>query len=116
MATFYEFNQQNYHALPNMPENAFEGARDNLVEWLENHKSTYYMLLNNDKHYYTVFVNKTNWTKGLANEVISIARELGNVKSIEKSNDNAAYELWISDDETCHCYFLFDYTQGVIEI
>ena len=122
--TLYEMNQAGYASLPKMAKSAIEARRQAIIEWLEqtimpgydNEQSIYFMLLNNDLHYYTLFVWGENDANVLANEIISIVKDLGTLKSIEL-NDNGAWEFWITKpDASTNAYYLFDYTQGVIEV
>lgn len=127
--TMYELNQANYHNLPKMSKSQIETARDKIIKWLDHMNGTfppienlYLMLLNNDSHYhyYTVF----NWrcagistSSQVADEILSIAKDLGTLKSIEKTDDDQAFEFWITGrDAVTRMYALFNYTEGVIEL
>lgn len=122
--TLYEMNQMGYASLPKMAKSEIETMKSKIRDWLvgmfmrsENDSSDYFLLLNNESHYYTVF----NWCKGsvddLLNEVFSIVKELGTLKSIEPTENNGAWEFWITgQDAVTRMYLLFDYTRGVIEV
>lgn len=125
--TMYELNQANYHNLPKMSKSQVETARDKIIKWLDHMDETlpsienlYLMLLNNESHYYTVF----NWScagistsSQVADEILSIAKDLGTLKSIEKTNNDQAFEFWITgQDAVTRMYALFNYTEGVIEL
>lgn len=73
------------------------------------------MLLNNESRYYTIFTyrSKHDYHK-MADKIISIAKELGDIKSIERNGK--ATEFWIMDEGECKLFMLFDYSQGVITI
>lgn len=129
--TLYELNQAGYAAMPKMAKSKVENAQSKICDWIEstlkNHggEDIYYMLLNNDLHYYTIF----NWryldsrdgvsssdSEDVVREIFSIVKDLGTLKSIEL-NDDGAWEFWItSPDATTNVYCLFDYTRGVIEV
>lgn len=123
--TLYEMNQAGYASLPKMAKSAIEGKKKQIVEWLEEIAKTfsddqdvYFMLLNNNEqcHYYTLFAWREASAEALADEIFSIVKDLGTLKSIEK-NDNGAWEFWVTLPNTStHAYYLFDYTQGVIEV
>lgn len=125
--TMYELNQANYHNLPKMSKSQVEIARDKIIKWLDHMDETlpsienlYLMLLNNESHYYTIF----NWScagistsSQVADEILSIAKDLGTLKSIEKTNNDQAFEFWITgQDAVTRMYALFNYTEGVIEL
>lgn len=113
----YEFNQIGYAALPNYLEEDFHKAKKNILDFLKSHSSTYYMFLNNTEHYYTLFTFKDNFKfKEMSDEIIDIIKELGEVKSIELSEDGNAIEAWIMYNGQCQVFYLFNYERGVIEV
>lgn len=113
----YEFNQAGYSGLPNYTDSDFFKANKDILEYLKNHSSKYYMLLNNDEHYYTLFTFKDNFKfKEMSMEIIDIIKELGNVKSIELTEDGNAIEAWIMYNGQCQVFYLFNYERGVIEV
>lgn len=116
--TLYEFNQAGYSNMPDMTEEQIQKARQDIViPFLEKHPSSYYLLLNNDQHYYTFFVfNEFSVIDNLAGELVTLAQELGPIKSIEVSNDGEFIEFWISYDNSTEAFMFFDYQRGVIEI
>jgi len=121
--TLYELNQAGYTGLPKMAKSAIEKKRCDITEWLDDilpyydmEQDIYFMLLNNERHYYTIFTWKEGESYDLASEIISVVKDLGTLKSIELNNDNA-WEFWITHpDTTTQAYYLFDYTKGVIEV
>lgn len=119
--TLYELNQAGYNSLPKMSKSAIDAKRLELIDWFEGFldevgDTIYFMLLNNERHYYTIFAWMEDSANVLAKEVLSIVQDLGTLKSIEK-NDNGAWEFWVTlPDATTHAYLLFNYTQGVIEL
>lgn len=116
--TLYELNQVGYANLPTMTEQEIEEAKIKVISpFIMNHASHYYMLLCNEKHYYTVFALKATFESArITKTLFEIFQELGEIKSIEENN--GALEFWIKakDEETCNVYVLFDYSQGVVEI
>lgn len=93
------------------------GSKETITKFLNDHKSRYYAMINNDKRYFTVFTYKKDPNATLmASEIIDVAKSLGNIKSIEVSND--MIEFWIVPftEKECIMFALFDYKKGVIEI
>lgn len=116
--TVYELNQAGYASLPEMTDEQKESARKKIEDFLADHSyndTDYLMLLNNDLHYYTVFVWKYQGIKKFIDELMDIVEDLGKIKSIEV-NDNDAVEFWITGEEGTNMYVLFNYNQGVVEI
>lgn len=117
--TIYEMNQASYGKLPTMNDEEIAAARKLLLDYLNQHRGNYYMLLNHETSYFTLFHQESPQFRHLtADNVLAILRELGEVKSIEYTNDQMAIECWVSylgDPEDTHMYLLFDYSRGVVE-
>lgn len=113
--TLYEMNQMAYSKLSKMPKAEIQKAAKELEDFLIEHDSKYYMMLNADGRYYTVYVyNQEHNAEKMASEMIDVAKTLGILKGIEV-RDNMV-EFWIQQDKICSMYAMFDYTQGVIEV
>ena len=93
-----------------------------LEQWFEDNPDEYFMLLNNELHYYTVFHQVTatfgSYAK-MINELLDVLiDDIKNIKSIEVDT-NGALAIWSDDweDEGMpHCFYFFPYGRGVIEI
>lgn len=128
--TLYEMNQIGYASLPKMAKSEVETMKSKVSDWLteilhtyDSETNIYFMLLNNESHYYTIF----NWraltikdggdSEDLIREIFSIIKGLGTLKSIEPTEAGDAWEFWITGQDTVtRMYLLFDYTRGVIEV
>lgn len=112
----YDLNKSGYASIPPMTQDELKTARQTIADYLRDHAgSKYFMLLNNDTHYYTIFVRKHVCPAlECAKEITSLVEELGAIKAIEKT-DNDSIEFWVDNGETI-MYVLFDYTRGVVEI
>ena len=89
-----------------------------LEEYFENDKYKYYMLLCHERRDYTVFnLDLESITSPMvaARESIGCCTDRGDILSIEKTEDNIAYEIWIEIDDEPFCYYLFPYDAAVIE-
>lgn len=78
----------------------------------------YFMLLCNELKDYTVFNFVYNNFAPGADELRECLLNRGEVYSIERTEDNIAMEIWIKyeDDDELHCWYLFPYDNGIIEI
>lgn len=122
--TLYELNQSAYESLPDYTEKDLQFSLDLIEYFLDNYYSNeteeknYWMLLNNESKYYTIFNKKTkiSTTRKLALELIDVVSNLGKVKSIEITPDWTAIEIWIMYNGNCKAFYFFNYTQGVIEL
>lgn len=113
----YEFNKAGYACLANFDQEDINHAKKNILEYLKNHPSKYYLMLSNEAHYYTIYTFKEDYKfKQMSEEIMNIVKDLGDIKSIEIPEDNSAIEFWIMYNGECHLFYLFDYTQGVVEI
>lgn len=115
----YELNKIGYSKLPDLSAVEIEDSINLIKQFLKNNPSKYYMMLNNDVHYYTLYTFKDGYKfKDMAAEIISVILSVSNgkIKSIEVSEDNLKMEFWMIYDDECHVFYLFDYAGGVIEV
>lgn len=117
--TLYELNQVNYGKLPALDEAGIIAIKKTIENYLNWHHAQYYMLLNHELRYFTLFHQESpqfrHITKG---NIYAILEELGEIKSIELTGDSMALECWVTlnnDPEDTHAFILFDYDRGVVE-
>lgn len=116
----YEFNQIGYSSLPKLTSAELEAAEKAIQTFLEENPARYYLMLNNELHYYTVYtwdIQGYRFDK-MAAEIIDIAKSLGSIKSIEIAEDNQKVEFWINvpGNEQCSVFYLFNYEAGVVVV
>lgn len=111
----YDLNQAIIAKMPELTKERKEEAFQ-LIETFEMETAAmYYMLLNNDEHYYTVFIRNpvgvTNYHT-LADGIFECASSIGKIKTVDKFIDETGtrIEIWINDK----CYILFPYDFGVV--
>ena len=110
----YELNQAAYAKLPTLTST--DKIHSKIVFFLQRYPGKYYMLLNKDKRYYTVYVNKSNDNDKLAEDLIDLAMHdmQGELKEVEDSEDHL--EFWIANGDLADMYIFFKYDEGVIEV
>lgn len=118
LGSLYDMNKQLMKNEPILDLIIYSKKADEVVKHFN--KSTYCMLLCNERRDYTIFnLNKYNWrgSEAFKDEIILTLNNRGNILSIDLQEDGA-YEIWIKDfaTEECFVYYLFDYSQGVIEV
>lgn len=118
--TLYEINQAAYKSLSPLTNEQLDEQEKKLSEHLRTHMSKYYMMLCNEKRYYTLYTWDSHHsfyknTDKMAWEIMSITKSIGAIKGIEFL-ENGAVEFWVEADEECHVYYLFDYERGVVEV
>lgn len=93
-----------------------------LVEFCKKTKNQYYMLLNRETYNFTLFNfgaknnhGSLNTRKLIYDELKICLQNRGEVLSIELTQQEDAYEIWIRDDEQILVYYFFPYDIGVIE-
>lgn len=117
---FYEVNKAAYNALPTMtPEQEEEGVKT-LCSYIEKKQNTYYMMVNHDYRYFTLFRHTvpSAYIRAFAKEILDVAKSLGILKAVECSQDGNMIEIWITSTmaDECSMYGFFGYDAGVIEV
>ncbi len=115
--SLYDVNKM---AMPNLPDLTDEQINEakNTIKNFITENSHFWMLLNNEKRYYTIFWlsdhRNISLDPRIEDEVIECLKELGTIKSIEQVDD--AIEAWIIDknDSEAYAYYLFNYDKGVV--
>lgn len=109
----YELNKMAYKDVPAMEQGAiFEVISD----YVADNPSQYYMMLNHDIHYFTLFNLIHEDLRAAASEITDIAIELGKVVDVVNNDDHSMLEIWIRQDDEVRMYGLFDYQKGVVEV
>lgn len=116
--SLYEINQGIMSQLPPYNEENIKKLITKITRWdIDEHVGVkYYMLLNNDKHYYTIFHSEDsahNDFESLGKGVVILLQEMGySIVSEEIDSDHC--EIWVKDDHETLAYLLFPYDQGVV--
>lgn len=118
MGNLYDMNKEIMKSQKPLSKTKLREAKDKLKLFFLTDK--YFMLLCHELRDYTVFnlkrktdIHGEESAKILVDECLV---NRGEVLSIEKTEDDLAYEIWIRNEEDNFCYYLFPYTQGVIEV
>ena len=117
--SLYDVNKMAMPNLPDLTDEQLEDAKKMIADFIPT-TSKYWMLLNNEKRYYTVFHFSDNRSIALVpkieDEIMECIKEQGIVKSIEKIDDSTI-EIWVvgKEDDTAYVYYLFNYDKGVVE-
>lgn len=124
--SLYELNQGIINGMPALSEDGVLKRAQLFFDWVAKNNGNYYMLLNNELHYYTIFHNHKYagfpdddpidlddfWS-----ELLDTLKYAGTIKEMEVDT-NGAWSIWIDwhDEGTCHCFYLFPYDGGVVEV
>lgn len=112
----YELNQNLMEKEPELTKKEKMIAQNLLKNYFIEKKlkldSKYFMLLNNDKHDYTILSIKEKFNPDLmSKDLLSLCDERGKIKSVSRTEDHVGVEIWINN----FVYYLFPYDAGVIE-
>lgn len=140
--SLYEINQQLIAQLPALHGDEVRNGSGKILKWLSKNPDSYYMLLCNEQKYYTIFhlTSAKDTSNGLlisrgamrelTDEILDIIVNLGDVRVLEEDN-NGAFAIWSSlkpsnydslsneakvEADKVHCFYLFPYGGGVVEI
>jgi hypothetical protein len=117
-ATVYEANKQLVKQTEKpLTHLELAGRQENLTKFFEE-SGKYVMLLCHEQRDYTVFnLDQNSLTSPLtaAKEVLLCCNNRGEILSIDKTEDDFAFEIWINIDNEPYCYYLFPYNEAVIE-
>ena len=121
----YEFNKINMAQIPCLETTEqFNGAKLVVKDFVnENLSSNYYMLLNHEKRYFTVFhiskeIDLEFAKEMIANDILECMLNCNfGIIDINKDESEMALEVWVKDLETAdvHMFLFFPYDFGVIE-
>lgn len=112
--SLFELNQSAMTALPPLPAEEIENAKNAIHDFVHGSKQVWFMLLSNEKRYYTVFNTKSGNKElpKIEDEVIECLEGQGQIKAFENLGDSI--ELWVTTEEQSYVYYLFGYNRGVI--
>lgn len=115
VATIYQVNQASYASLPEITRNEFDRA--GIYDFWRGVGNTFYMLLNNELHYYTVVMDRGFGEETIEDVLYEILDSLGKIKGIEVIEKDHI-EFWVQNRETnqVNAFMFFPYDKGVIEI
>lgn len=117
--SLYQMNQMVLRELPKLSDEDLIKAKQTISDYVYSleHNDDYFMLLCHELKYFTVFTKdeECNEEEKITNVLIECVNSIGDIKSIERTNDTEAIEIWITtpEDETYVMYF-FDYGKGIV--
>lgn len=111
--TFYEANKNLYTNITPMKKQDVKKVID---DFLQEHESCYYLMLNHEIKYYTLFHTHDFNSMTMNCEMYSIIKGLGPVLDIEYNKNTQMLEVWIRYEGEPIMFGIFDYTRGVVEV
>ncbi len=113
----YELNKSIVNQLPALSNNEIADKIDTIEALYTSNADTHYMLLCKEYNYYTMFECDTMLSMpSFEAAVCEIISNIGEVYSIELTEDKSAIEIWIkpNDEESALAFYLFPYDAGVV--
>lgn len=115
--SLYDLNKQIISQMPELTNEKIEEKINLIKEFGKARGAEFYMLLNNEIRYYTLFrlVQEYANVYSFEQEVINCLKYLGTIKAIDLNSDGVI-EAWVQlheNDEVIVLY-LFPYDEGVI--
>lgn len=90
---------------------------DLINEFQKSADNTFYMLYGKEISYFTVFHVNSIVKETLGSAVIDCLESVGDIYSIEYTEDKSAIEIWVGqDDDEVTCMYLFPYDSGIVDI
>ena len=119
LGTAYEINKNLVEKYEKeLTTKELQNKKTEIINFIQETKGQYYMLLCNDKKDYTIFniLNKNNIEKMINILVDECLINRGIIKGIDLTKDKCAIEIWLSIKNEAFCYYFFKYDDAVIEI
>ena len=113
----YELNKSIINQLPPLTDSEI-AVRMDVIHKLHNESmNNHYMLLCKEYNYYTIFESDTTLnTPTFGAAIYEIISTIGDVFSIDATDDGSAIEIWIKpeEQESAFVFYLFPYDAGVV--
>ena len=119
LGTAYEINKNLVEKYEKeLTTKELQNKKTEIINFIQETKGQYYMLLCNDKKDYTIFniLNKNNIEKMTNILVDECLVNRGIIKGIDLTKDKCAIEIWLSIENEAFCYYFFKYDDAIIEI
>lgn len=120
LGTLYDLNKSVMSQVKPMSKEKLDEAQKEIADWFNWGIDTYAMLLCRERYDFTVFhlyeTANVNPPVLAAKEAIGCLTDRGEILSIEKINDNVAWECWVKINNEAFVYYLFPYDNAVIEV
>ena len=115
-STIYDMNKMYYNSLPKMKTSDIKEKSALFADYMKHKANQYYIFMNNELRYFTLFTEGTNETRSFISKLQSCLQALrADVLSIELSENGQAIEIWVRIDKTVYMFPFFAYDMGVVK-
>lgn len=118
MGNMYDVNKQLMQYETPITEEEIANRKEDLVKWLIESNSKYFMLLCHEKRDYTIFaITSETGVEDIPNILLDECMcNRGDLIAVDATPDGA-YEIWIKNyADEYSCYYFFPYGEAVIEV
>ena len=115
--SLYDLNAQAMESLPTASEEFLNEMAEHINTYALDSQNIFFMLMCKEQSYYTVLkhtISPSNEFSTLGEAVITLAKELGEIKDIYLNEDKTDFDIWVKVEDTMWCLHLFAYDIGVV--
>ena len=112
----YELNKMLINQTKPFDKKVLNEKKQIIKQFWNKTSNNHYMLLCKDYNYYTLFESESILRKSFVDMIIETICPLGNIYSIEFTEDQDALEIWIKPEDEAMplAFYLFPYDIGVV--
>ena len=111
--TTYDINKQIYEKREALDDYALTCGEAVLAKYIKETDAEFYMLLNHEFRYFTLFETKHDDLIPAAREVLNVLAYFDDVKAIERVENGV--EIWATYEGQIGMFLFFEYDKGVIK-
>ena len=119
--SLYDLNKSIISQLKPLDDTQRSIAKTTIALWEELNPDDFYMLYGKEISYFTLFmIDKKNPEfynfYNLSTAVFECLEAVGDICSVERTEDRSAIEIWVNVDGDATCLYLFPYGNGIVRI
>lgn len=116
--SLYDLNKAIVSQIKPLDDTLRSIAKMTITHWADLHKDNFYLLYGKEISYFTLFMkDQANpEVKNLAVGVFECLDNIGDICSVERTEDQSAIEIWVNTPEGATCLYLFCYGNGIVRI
>ena len=107
--TLYQLNKMIMTKFKTYSEEDILKSKKDIRKYVDDTNNFSYMLLCNDLRYYTVFIKDKIYEEAIEDVLIECLNNLGEIKSIDFTNEKDAIEIWFYREDELYVSYFFTY-------
>lgn len=114
--SLYDMNKAYWATKDPLDDYGLTNAQGVVIEYIRKTGGEFYMLLNNDLRYYTLFqLGSPQGEATASQELMTLLGHFDDVKNISLTEAEDAIEIWATFNGELHMFMFFNYDMGVIK-